>query len=124
MVVKSEIIPLENLALNSYSFRIPKTYHGKTENEIIEYLLLEASIIELMLAIGENGFFAGEQLLVVKIPNSKKYKVVEGNRRLTSLKLLQDPNITKIQHSKVKKVMDFYLMKITSIKNIRKQCLL
>jgi hypothetical protein len=46
-------------------------------------MLLDASLIELMLAIGENGYFPGEQLLVVFDPSDSKYRVVEGNRRLS-----------------------------------------
>jgi hypothetical protein len=44
-----------------------------------------------MLAIGQHDFFIGEALLVVK--NGDNFTVVEGNRRLTSLKLLSNPSL-------------------------------
>jgi hypothetical protein len=100
-----ENIPLTKLELDSFNPRLPKSMHGKSEKEIIQYLLLDASLIELMLAIGENNFFPGEQLLVVKIENDK-YRVIEGNRRLASVMLLNDPGLAKVQKSKVQKVID------------------
>ncbi len=100
-----ENIPLTKLELDSFNPRLPKSMHGKSEKEIIQYLLLDASLIELMLAIGENNFFPGEQLLVVKIENDK-YRVIEGNRRLASVMLLNDPGLAEVQKSKVQKVID------------------
>lgn len=98
-------INLINLELDSYNPRLPKSMHGKSKKEIIEYLLLDASLIELMLAIGENDFFPGEQLLVVKTENGK-YRVIEGNRRLAAVMLLNDPNLTNVQKTKIQKVID------------------
>src|SRR5690606_10607457 len=58
------------------------------EDQILEYLLLECNLIELMLSIGSHGFFPGEPLLITPRP-AGGYYVVEGNRRLGALKLLQ-----------------------------------
>ena len=44
-----------------------------------------------MISIGENGFFPGEAIVVT--PANGKYTVLEGNRRLAALKLLQDPDL-------------------------------
>jgi hypothetical protein len=66
-------------------------------------MLLEASTIELMQAIGENGFFAGELLLVVPI-DDKNYRVIEGNRRTTAVKLLRNPSLATVQTKKVQQV--------------------
>ena len=68
-------------------------------------MLLDASLIELMLAIGTNDFFPGEQLLVVKNKN-ETYTVVEGNRRLSALKLLQAPDLATVQKSKIQQVIE------------------
>ncbi len=57
---------------------------------MLNYIAESTSIEELMEAIGENNYFPGEPLIVV--PGGKNtYIVVEGNRRLTALKLLLDP---------------------------------
>lgn len=100
-----EIINLDLLRLDAFNPRLPKSLQGKPEEEILEYMLLDASLIELMLAIGKNDFFPGEQLLVV--PNKDgSYKVVEGNRRLSALKLLSNPALAQVQKTKVQQVMD------------------
>jgi hypothetical protein len=100
-----DLIKLEKLKLDSFNPRLPKSMHGKNESEILEFMLLDASLIELMLAIGENDFFPGEQLLVVKNEIDQTYKVVEGNRRLSAVKLLNNPELAKIQKSKIQKVL-------------------
>ena len=75
-----DLIKLEDLKLDSHNPRLPKSMHGSNESEILEFMLRDTSLIELMLAIGENDFFPGEQLLVVKDKIDNKYKVIEGNR--------------------------------------------
>ena len=45
-----------------------------------------------MLSIGQNGFFEGEPLIVVT--EKGKNVVVEGNRRLAAVKLLNEPGLT------------------------------
>lgn len=100
-----KIINLKELKLDSKNPRLPKSMHGKSEKEVLSYMLLDASLIELMLAIGENGFFPGEQLLVVK-DSDDKYKVIEGNRRLSAVMLLNNPDLADVQKTKIQKVID------------------
>lgn len=102
---KYETIKISELKLDSNNPRLPKSFHGKEEADIIEYMLLDASLIELMLAIGENDFFPGEQLLVVK-EDDGKYKVIEGNRRLSAVKLLNNPELARVQKVKIEKVLE------------------
>jgi hypothetical protein len=105
MLPQYQEIELSKLHLDKYNPRIPKSLQGKEEKEILQYMLLDASLIELMLAIGVNDFFKGEQLLVVKQNDEDTYKVVEGNRRLSAVKLLNDPQLTTVQQSKIEKVL-------------------
>lgn len=102
---KYETINLSDLKLDSNNPRLPKSLHGKDDVDIIEYMLLDASLIELMLAIGENDFFPGEQLLVVKDTDGK-FKVIEGNRRLSAVKLLSNPELARVQKIKIEKVLE------------------
>ncbi len=95
---------VENLLLDAKNPRLPQYMKGKSEQEIIDYMILEESTLELMQAIGEKGFFLGEQLLVVENDDGKTYTVVEGNRRLTSVKLLNNPNLATAQSTIVKKI--------------------
>jgi hypothetical protein len=68
--------------------RLPERLKHAPDIEVLEYLLLECNLIELMLSIGQQDFFVGEPLLVV--PRAQGgLTVVEGNRRLGALRLLQ-----------------------------------
>ncbi len=101
-------IGLGELKLDPQNPRIPKSLRDSNPSEVdlINYMLLDASLIELMLAIGQNGYFPGEQLLVVKDDEDGKYKVVEGNRRLSAVKLLSNPALAEVQKARVQKVLD------------------
>lgn len=98
-------IPVTNLKLDDENPRLPEYLFGKGEDKIMDYMLLEESTLELIQAIGEKGFFPGEMLLVVE-ESKDNYTVVEGNRRLTSVKLLNDPTLATAQESMVKKIVE------------------
>ncbi len=98
-----EYLKIENLLLDLYNPRLPKSKQGKDEKAVIEYLLLEASTLELMESIGENDFFVGEMLLVIPDTNHDgMYIVIEGNRRLTAVKLLNNPTLTNAKKKSTK----------------------
>ena len=100
-------IPLKNLSLDLENPRLPLAFrkNQRTQESIINWLLEDASIIELMLAIGANDFFIGEALLVIKSNESEHFIVVEGNRRLASVTLLNSPNLATIHTRKIEKVL-------------------
>jgi hypothetical protein len=107
MQPKFDYIPLDNLKLNIFYPRLPKSKQGKDEKSVIEFMLLEAATLELMNAIGENDFFAGELLLVVSDEQEKgKYIVIEGNRRLTAVLLLNNPEQTTVKKIATKEIAD------------------
>lgn len=92
-------LPFNELKFDPHNPRLPSNIKGNNDVEVIEWMLGDASLAELMLAIGTNGYFPGEPLLVTK-DNETGYIVVEGNRRLASLKLLQ--NSVNVAKSKTK----------------------
>lgn len=53
---------------------------------LLERFVRDERLLEIIESIGNNGYFPGEPLLVVK--TGRRYKVIEGNRRLAALKLL------------------------------------
>ena len=108
---KFRSIDVKLLVLDSSNPRLPKSMHGCDDSKIISYMLREASTLELMQAIGENGFFEGEQLLVVPIQEGR-FKVVEGNRRLTSVLLLNNPKLANVKKDLVKKVHEEAVTKL------------
>lgn len=100
-------VHIDNLLLDPHNPRLPKSMGNKSDKEIINFLLSDASLIELMLAIGKNDFFEGEQLLVVRSEvDPEKFLVIEGNRRLSAVKLLNNPELGKIYKSKIDQVIN------------------
>jgi hypothetical protein len=101
-----EFINLSQLELDKSNPRLPSKFRKNniSNQEIIKWMLGDASIIELMLAIGNSGFFIGEAILVVKEPTGK-FTVVEGNRRLTSTLLLSHPELASVHKKKVEQVL-------------------
>jgi hypothetical protein len=54
--------------------------------DLIERFIRDERLLEIVTSIADQGFFDGEPLLVVR--HDSRYVVVEGNRRLAALKLL------------------------------------
>lgn len=94
-------INLSDLELDKLNPRLPESLHQVfDEKDAIKHYIKNSGIVELMVSIGENGFFIGEALLVIKNKNGK-YTVVEGNRRLTALKLLDNPSLAIVSQNKI-----------------------
>lgn len=96
-------VPLDKLKLDYDNPRLPKIKRRSSDQEIVEWLLSDASLTDLMLAIGTNGFFAGEPLLVIE--ESNNYIVVEGNRRLASVMLLSEVIKPSTQKNRVEQIV-------------------
>ena len=86
-----QTLSIDNLEFDKKNPRLPTTV-GTKESDIIKYLATKTGIADLMSSIGENDFFSGEAIVVMPAKNGK-YTVLEGNRRLAALKLLQDPGL-------------------------------
>ena len=96
-----KLISLDELHFDPQNPRLPDRLKGANDDQVLKYFLLECNLIELMLSIGEKGYFAGEPLMIVKNEDSPGYIVVEGNRRLGALKLLQDNTAIPVMESAV-----------------------
>ena len=90
-----DVLDVDLLQFDKDNPRLPTSVRGDDEVSILKYLATKTSIENLMSSIGENGFFSGEAI-VVTLQESGKYTVIEGNRRLAALRLLQDPTLVKI----------------------------
>lgn len=102
---KIQMIPVDELVFDPENPRLPQTIRKNKDSKdyetlVVDWMLQFENVIELMGSIGEKGFFVAEPLLVVEVPNTGKFEVVEGNRRLTATKLLNHPELaTKRQNS-------------------------
>jgi hypothetical protein len=91
-------VPVENLRLDRENPRLPSADIG-SDVELLRYLWREMAVDEVALSIAANGFFPEEPLLVVpekkgkRDPETDKFIVVEGNRRLAAVLLLRDASL-------------------------------
>lgn len=87
--------------------RLPRGIDSHDEQTLLRWMLKDAGILELMLSIGERDYFSGEALLVVPDKDDQtKYVVIEGNRRLTAVKLLSDPGLAPTRQMSVQQVSE------------------
>lgn len=95
-------IQLKKLHFDKKNPRLPSTINKSDEASVIKWMLRDASVIELMIAIGEKGYFPGEPLLVVPTPGKEdSFDVIEGNRRLCAVKLLNNPEIAPVRQQSI-----------------------
>lgn len=87
-------IKYEDLLLDNENPRFAGEKKNSSQKDLAKKLWEEMYLEEIIVSLAVNGYYQQEPLLVVS--NGKgKYTVVEGNRRLASLKILLDPNLAK-----------------------------
>lgn len=84
---KIEYFNSEDLNFDPENPRFYRLNDPSSVSAVIEEMLDDEGVQELMLSIGEKGYFEGEPLLIAKDANNALI-VVEGNRRLAATKLL------------------------------------
>lgn len=90
-----EFVAVEKLLLDEENPRLPEDLSPRTQENMLAYIASKGAIEDLMSSIGKNGFFVGEALVAYRNPKDKTghLRVIEGNRRLTAVKLLLDPSL-------------------------------
>ncbi len=81
-------LSFDRLILDDENPRLPERLHRQPQSEILRYLYAQGALEELAYSFRDNGFFRQEPLLVVQEGEEDTYTVVEGNRRLATLKIL------------------------------------
>ncbi len=84
----SEVINTSDLLFDPENPRFPREVSSGDQDIILEKMIRDERVAEVMQSIGVQGYFEGEPLLVARAEDGDKYYVVEGNRRLAALKLL------------------------------------
>ena len=80
-----------NLLLDTGNPRLPDEYRDASQAELLVYIEKQYDLEELGWSMVVHGYFSEEPLLVVPVStDTEKRIVVEGNRRLATLKLLTD----------------------------------
>ncbi len=103
-------ISIDNLVFDSENPRLPENLRRKKndsdyENSVLEWMLQFENITELMGSIGEEGYFPAEPILVVP-KDEGKYEVAEGNRRLTAVKLLNNPELATKKKKTIEEILN------------------
>lgn len=81
-------IPISDLLLDDENPRLPEEFKPRTQSALLQWMANEYNTVEVARSIAEHGYFDSEPLIAIK--DGKQFKVVEGNRRLTALKVLLD----------------------------------
>lgn len=84
-------LTVDAIHLDKQNPRLPEEMLNQSQSAIIHYLVNEFKILEIAQSIVKNGFFINEIPIVVK--EGRNFVVVEGNRRITALKLLRNPDL-------------------------------
>jgi hypothetical protein len=88
-------IPTEKLLLDWNNPRLAWRVKGNNtdQNTLLGVMWEEMAIDDLILSIAENGFFRSEPVFVIPRYEDDQYVVVEGNRRLSAVKVLTDEDV-------------------------------
>lgn len=85
---------VSELSLDPRNPRLPPSDSDRNQDELIELLARDYLLIEVGRSIADNGYFEEEPLAAVKEGQKEPpWTVIEGNRRLASLKLLTDVGV-------------------------------
>lgn len=85
-------VEIDELLLDPLNPRLPEGMENASQPELLAMLAEDYDLKELGQSIAANGYFSEEPLVTVKDEKRGKWIVVEGNRRLAALLLLDNPD--------------------------------
>lgn len=88
-------VPLERLRLDRKNPRLIGQMENRSEDAIIARLYRSAEINELLQSISTNGYLDIEPLIVIHDSEHGGLTVLEGNRRLATLRLLRETDLAE-----------------------------
>lgn len=97
-----KIIKVKDLLLDKENPRLPNIIDS--EASIIEYMVSTEQVLAIMEDIADIGLSPIEGIAVIK--SSSGYTVLEGNRRVSALKLLNNPNLLPAYSEKVNSILE------------------
>ena len=106
-------VKTEQLRLDRLNPRLLGESKHESDEAIIARLYRAAELDELLQSITANGYMDIEPLVVMSDHNNNGFIVLEGNRRLATLRLLQEPELVR----KIEK-LEGLKIRIPGIKNI------
>ena len=97
-------VALNDLRLDLDNYRIPT--RREDEAAALNYLFTSEDVLGSAREIIRDGYFDNEVLIVTK--ENGEYVVLEGNRRISALKALQDPTLVPERESDVRALLKRY----------------
>ena len=109
-------VDLDGLLLDLDNYRIPT--HRDDEAAALKYLFASEDVLGAAKLIIRDGYFDNEVPIV--IPSSDKpgeppYIVLEGNRRVSALKALQDPSIVPGHETELRALLKRYAVEANNL---------
>jgi hypothetical protein len=98
--IENEYWNVNKLDLDPLNPRLPIEMHGATQDELFVYFIDYYGLEELAWSMAENGYWSEEPLLTIASSSDPTRRiVVEGNRRLSAIKLLTDPHARSLSRN-------------------------
>ena len=86
-------VPVARLQLDRGNPRLAGEAADASDEWIIARLYRSAELDELLQSISANGYLDIEPLVVIQAADAEVLTVLEGNRRLATLRLLREPEL-------------------------------
>ena len=92
MAIQTEEVEIKQLLFDPHNPRLPELL-GKTQPEIFRFLVDEIGVEDVLQSIAASGVIEGDPMIARPAEIPDRYYVIEGNRRLAALKLLNGEKI-------------------------------
>ena len=89
---KRDELPIQGLRLDPLNPRLPASVQQESQEGLLHRIVEDYNVIEVARSIAVHGYFASEPLIVIQQEDEVNV-VVEGNRRLAALVILNDPDL-------------------------------
>ena len=117
---KYENIKIANLHLDLKNFRFEEQHSQK---EAIATMIADQKdkLVVLAKDIMENGLNPIDQIIVVRMPEgTNQYRVLEGNRRVTCLKLICNPQQVSDEYPKIRRQFQRLASNVERVNQLRR----
>lgn len=91
----TEKVKISNIDIDSLNPRLSSTEANLSQNELLNEMVKNYRIYDLAKSITQDGFFPDKRIIVFRENKSKQFTVLEGNRRVTAIKILLNPDIVE-----------------------------
>ena len=89
---KRDELPIQELRLDPQNPRLPASIQQESQEALLHRIAEEYNAIEVARSIAVHGYFPSEPLIVIQQEDEVNV-VVEGNRRLAALAILNEPDL-------------------------------